>query len=232
MCQERVLVIVRAYNEEENIESVVSELMQHFNQYDCIVINDGSTDKTAELCRKKGFPLLDLPVNLGLTGAFRAGMKYALEMGYDYAVQFDGDGQHDPRYITPLLDNMHTTGADLVNGSRFMARVKRRNMRVIGGNILTLAIRVVCGQTITDPTSGLRIYNRDLIRFFARETHFSAEPDTLVYLILQGRKISEIPVEMNDRKGGVSYFNFARSIRFMLEMCLSILLIMRIKKRK
>jgi len=232
MSQDQLLVMVRAYNEEANIQSVIANLAQNYSQYDAIVINDGSTDRTAEICRAKGFPILDLPVNLGLTGAFRAGMKYALDMGYDYVVQIDGDGQHDPRYISVLFNTMRDTEADIVNGSRFMTRTRRHNLRILGSGILSGMIRMMCHQTITDPTSGLRIYNRAMIRFFACETHFSAEPDTLVYLMLQGRRIVEVPAEMNDRQGGASYFNLARSARFMLEMCLSILLIMPIKKRR
>ena len=99
----KVLVIIPAYNEEANIEMVVGELEEKYPQYDYLVVNDGSTDRTEEICREHGYNLLDLPVNLGLAGCFQAGMKYAYYRKYAYAIQFDGDGQHRPEYIEPMM---------------------------------------------------------------------------------------------------------------------------------
>ena len=120
----KLLIVIPAYNEAENIEMVIRELEETVPEYDYVVINDGSADRTAEICREKGFPLLDLPVNLGLTGAFQTGMRYACETGYDAAIQIDADGQHDPKYIPEIVRAMEEKEADLVIGSRFKTAKK------------------------------------------------------------------------------------------------------------
>ena len=126
----KVLVIIPAYNEEANIEMVVGELEEKYPQYDYLVVNDGSTDRTEEICREHGYNLLDLPVNLGLAGCFQAGMKYAYYQKYAYAIQFDGDGQHRPEYIEPMMQKM-TEGYDIVIGSRFVNQKKDFSFRMI-----------------------------------------------------------------------------------------------------
>ena len=120
----RVLVVIPAYNEAENIERVVDELITHYPELDYLIINDGSKDQTAEICRSRGYHLLDLPVNLGLAGCFQAGMKYACLKGYQYAIQFDGDGQHRPEYIESMRQKMDE-GYDIVIGSRFVDEKKK-----------------------------------------------------------------------------------------------------------
>ena len=114
-----VLVVIPAYNEEQNIERVVDNLVTNYPQFDYVVVNDGSRDSTAEICRKNGYNLLDLPVNLGLAGGFQAGLKYAWRNHYAYAIQFDGDGQHRPEYIEGMRRKMEE-GYDIVIGSRFV----------------------------------------------------------------------------------------------------------------
>ena len=120
----RVLVIIPAYNEEENIVRVVDNLINNYGQLDYVVINDGSRDNTAKLCREHGYNLVDLPVNLGLAGAFQAGMKYALVNDYDYAIQFDGDGQHNPQFIEGMEQMAEKDNLDIVIGSRFASEKK------------------------------------------------------------------------------------------------------------
>ena len=115
----KVLLIIPAYNEEANIQMVVEELRDHYPELDYVVVNDGSSDRTAQICRERGFNLLDLPVNLGLAGCFQTGMKYAYQEGYSYAIQFDGDGQHRPEFIGPMKEKMEQ-GFDIVIGSRFI----------------------------------------------------------------------------------------------------------------
>ena len=105
----KILIVIPAYNEEANIERVVKNLIDNYPQYDYVVVNDGSKDQTAEICKKNHFNLLDQPINLGLAGAFQTGMKYAYEMGYDAAIQFDGDGQHRPEYIEKMDMTIHVT---------------------------------------------------------------------------------------------------------------------------
>ncbi len=121
--REKVLIVIPAYNEEANIGTVVKELVQNYPEFDYIVVNDGSRDQTARICREHGYQLLDLPVNLGLAGCFQAGMKYAWQRGYSYAIQFDGDGQHRPEYIESMRKKMDE-GYEIVIGSRFINEKK------------------------------------------------------------------------------------------------------------
>ena len=157
-----LLIIIPAYNEEENIENVVNYIIQKYAQYDYIVVNDGSKDRTAEICKEKGYELLNLPVNLGLAGAFQAGLKYAYEKGYTYAIQFDADGQHRPEFIEPMLERIKE-GYDIVIGSRFVKQRKSGSMRMIGSRMLTIAIKITTGIRVADPTSGMRMFSKSMI---------------------------------------------------------------------
>ena len=153
----RILVIIPAYNEAENIERVVENLKLNYAQYDFIVVNDGSKDKTAEICRSHGYNLLDLPVNLGLSGAFQTGARYAHDHGYDAVLQFDGDGQHEPAYIAEMVRLMEQEDYDIVIGSRFLSKKKARTLRMLGSNLICASIHLTTGVRITDPTSGMRL---------------------------------------------------------------------------
>ena len=221
----QVLIIIPAYNEAESIERVVDNLIENYPQYDYIVINDGSTDATRKVCVRRGYNILDLPVNVGLSGAIKSGMRYANYYGYDYVVQIDGDGQHDPKYIDMMMVSMKTTEADIIIGSRFKTEKKPFNARMIGSQIITWAIRVTTkGKYIGDVTSGMRLFNKKMIKRFGYEMHYSPEPDTLAYLLNSGVKIEEVQVEMYERRAGVSYLNFKNSIWYMMKMMFSILL--------
>ena len=222
----KLLIVIPAYNEEGNIVHVVNELVAHYPQYDYVVVNDGSRDHTAALCRQNGFRLIDLPVNLGLAGAFQTGLRYAAENGYDCALQFDADGQHKPEYIQPMLDELES-GADIVIGSRFLTVKKPKSLRMLGSYLISWAIRLTTGQAICDPTSGMRMFNRRMVEEFA-----GPEPDTISYLIKNGAVVREIQVQMGERLTGTSYLNFTRSIQYMLKMGLSILLIQWFRKRE
>ena len=151
----KCLVIIPAYNEEENIVRVVENLKNNYPMYDYVVINDGSSDDTARLCRRKGYELVDLPVNLGLAGAFQTGLKYAWRKGYDYAIQFDADGQHRAEYIAPMLEKIQE-GYDIVIGSRFVTEKKPHSLRMIGSRLMAVATRLTTGQKGEAPTSGRR----------------------------------------------------------------------------
>ena len=157
---DKVLLVIPAYNEEKNIEKVVDRLQSEFQELDYIVVNDGSRDRTAAICREKGYHLLDLPVNLGLAGCFQAGMRYAYEKGYSYAIQFDGDGQHRPEYIAAMKERMDE-GYDIVIGSRFVEEKKDWSIRMIGSRLIGAAIFVTTGTRLTDPTSGCLLYTSD-----------------------------------------------------------------------
>ena len=219
-----VLVIIPAYNESANIETVVGRLNSICPDYDYVVVNDGSTDSTAEICRRCGFNLLDLPVNLGLAGGFQAGLRYAARYGYRYAIQIDGDGQHRPEYIRSMKEKMDE-GYDIVIGSRFVGEKKPFTMRMIGSRMIGFAIRLTTGKKIQDPTSGIRMFSRLMIEMFAYGLNFGPEPDTVSYLIRKGAKVAEVPVKMDERMGGVSYLTPLKSASYMIKMLVSILVI-------
>lgn len=228
----RILIIIPAYNEELNIERVVDNLIQNFPQYDYVVINDGSKDNTAQLCRKRGYNLIDLPINLGLTGAVQTGMRYAAQNGYDAAVQYDGDGQHRAEYIAKMAATMEKEKAEIVIGSRFVVKKKPHTLRMLGSNLISFIIKISTGQTITDPTSGMRLFSKNVLQEFACDMNYGPEPDTISYLIKQGVKVREVQVYMDERIAGESYLNIVRSIRYMVLMSFSILFIQGFRKRR
>lgn len=232
--ESKVLIMIPAYNEEESIEKVVDNLIRHYSEYDYVVINDGSSDNTRKVCHRRGYNLLDLPVNTGLSGAIKSGMRYANYYGYDYAVQIDGDGQHDPKYIRDLLDTMDRTGCDIVIGSRFKTQKKPGGMRMAGSRLISWAIRVTTGgKRIEDVTSGMRLFSKAMIKRFGYDIHYSPEPDTLAYLLNCGVKIEEVQVQMHERTAGTSmYRSFLASARYMLQMMFSIFLFQWVRKRK
>ena len=224
------ILIIPAYNEGKSIERVVRNVQENFPQYDYIVVNDGSIDNTAKVCMRNGFNFLDLPENVGLSGAFQAGMKYAYYNGYDCAVQYDGDGQHDARYIADMVALMEQGDYDIVIGSRFVEKKKPKTLRMLGSNLISAAIKLPTRCTVKDPTSGMRLYNRRMMKRHARMYEFGPEPDTLAFLARSGAKIGEVQVEMLERTAGESYLNFARSMRYMTRMCMSIFFIQWFRK--
>ena len=227
----KVLLVIPAYNEEKNIERVVKRLQEEFPELDYIVVNDGSRDRTASICREKGFHLLDLPVNLGLAGCFQAGMRYAYEKGYAYAIQFDGDGQHRPEYIAPMERKMRE-GYDIVIGSRFLEGKKDWSMRMIGSRMIGAAIRLTTGARLTDPTSGMRLFSRKMIEEFALNLNYGPEPDTISFLIKQGARVAEVPVIIDERTAGESYLKPLTAASYMARMLISILVIQNFRKRQ
>ena len=217
----KVLLIIPAYNEEGSLARTITELRECGAPVDFLVINDGSTDSTATICRENNYPFLDLPVNLGLAGAFQAGMKYAYKHDYDCAIQFDADGQHRPEYITKLAEA--TEEYDIVIGSRFVNEKKPFTLRMLGSWLITKAIKLTTGTAIKDPTSGMRAFNSNMIKKFATGLNYSPEPDTISFLIKKyGATICEIPVQMQERIAGESYLNLSKSIAYMTKMAISI----------
>lgn len=226
----RTLLIIPAYNEEGSLASTIESLKASSFDRDYLVINDGSKDRTAEICRENEYPFLDLPVNLGLAGAFQAGMKYAYRHHYDCAIQFDADGQHLPEYI-PLLEKAVQEN-DIAIGSRFVTKKKPSSMRMLGSNLIEVAIKLTTGETIKDPTSGMRAFNGRMIEQMAKGLNFGPEPDTVSYLIKRAdAKVVEVPVEMAERTAGESYLNLGNSAKYMLRMTVSILFMQVIRKR-
>lgn len=225
------LIIIPAYNEENNIVGVVEEITEKYPQYDYVVINDGSTDATRKVCVNNGINLLDLPINLGLSGAIRSGMRYANYYGYEYVVQLDGDGQHCPEYIADMLSCMERTGADIVIGSRFKTERKPVTARMIGSQIITYAIWITTGgKYIGDVTSGMRLFNKRMIKMFGYRINYRPEPDTLAFLLNQGVKIEEVQVSMRERVAGDSYLNLKNSFYYMLHVLFNILFFQWVRK--
>lgn len=227
----KVLIIIPAYNEAENIIGVIENLRNNYSMFDYVVINDGSKDNTAKICRQNHYNLVDLSVNLGLAGAFQTGMKYALYHDYDYAIQYDGDGQHNPEYIEGMVRRAEDAGLDIVIGSRFVSEKKPVNLRMVGNSLIELCIYITTGKKIKDSTSGMRLYSRRMINKLATSMNYGPEPDTVAFLIRCGAKVEEYQVHMNERTAGESYLNLSGSIKYMFHMCSSILIVQWFRKK-
>lgn len=227
----RILLILPAYNEEQTILQTVRQIQEttfpEGMEVDYIVINDGSTDGTAALCRQHQLKCLSLIQNLGIGGAVQTGYLYAARYEYDIAVQFDGDGQHDIRSLADLVKPVMEGRCDFSVGSRFLtgsSGFRSTALRRVGINYLSGVIRLVTGQKITDVTSGYRAGNRKVIQYFAHNYPVDyPEPESLVQLHKKGLTICEVPVNMFERSGGKSSINCFRSIYYMIKVTLAIL---------
>lgn len=219
----KLLIIIPAYNEAESLRGVIERLRSICPQYDYIIVNDGSTDGTEELCEKNGYNVINHTLNKGLAEAVRTGMKYALENGYDAALQFDADGQHLPEYINSMVNCMKESGCDIVIGSRFLNSKMPFRLRTLGGKIIFHAVRHAANAELSDPTSGMRMYSADIMSLFIENKHFTPEPDTLAFLIRMGADIREVKVTMEDRMAGQSYLTPINATKYMFKMIKSIL---------
>ncbi len=223
----RILVIIPAFNEERNIGAVISEVYEKSPGYDIIVINDHSTDKTSEEARRMGnVRVVDLPYNLGIGGAVQTGLIFADRNGYDYAVQVDGDGQHDPAEIDYLLYELKTKRYDMVIGSRFAGRESYRSTatRRTGIRVFALLYRILLGLKITDATSGFRAYNRKCISLLAGNYPDDyPEPEVVMILGRKGFCIGEAGVSMRERMYGKSSITPLKSLYYMVKVIMSII---------
>lgn len=222
----KVLVIIPAYNEQENIFSTI-ECAKKYN-YDVCVVNDCSTDDTYRICSKdKDIAVISLSFNLGIGGAVQTGYLYAYENGYDYAIQLDGDGQHNPYYIDVLLRQLQMENADMAIGSRFLKKdgFQSTKMRRIGIKFFSCLIWMLYHYRIYDTTSGFRLVNRKLIQLFAKRYPIDyPEPETNAALIRKKYKIVECPVIMHERFGGESSIKALGSFWYMLKVTFAILI--------
>ncbi len=220
------LIIIPAYNESECIERTVKDIQKCAQGFDYVIINDCSTDHTKEICEKNGFHLINLPINLGIGGAVQTGYRYAYENGYDIAVQFDGDGQHDASFLIQMADTLQKEKADMVIGSRFIEKVGFQSslIRRVGIVYFTRLIKLLTGTTITDPTSGLRMINRSVIKIFANDYPKDyPEPESVVAVLKNKKIVKEMPVVMRERQGGTSSIGSLKSIYYMIKVTLAIL---------
>ena len=221
------LIIIPAYNEEENIERTVNAIQKSAQGFDYVIINDCSTDNTRKICEEKEFNIVNLPINLGIGGAVQTGYKYAYENGYDVAVQVDGDGQHDPEFLNTMADYLIEHQVDMVIGSRFIEKKGFQSSitRRMGIQFFSKLIKVLTGKTITDPTSGLRMIGRNVMEIFSRDyPRDYPEPESIVAVLRKNMKIEEIPVVMLERQGGVSSISPKKSIYYMIKVTLAILI--------
>lgn len=221
------LIIIPAFNEQECIKDTVEMIRREAPDFDYVVINDHSTDNTLNILKQNQINYINLPANLGIGGAVQTGYLYAYENGYDTAVQVDADGQHDPKYLSMMLDTMKKENADMIIGSRFIENKGFQSTfaRRIGITYFTKLIHMLTGTTITDPTSGLRMGNRKVIELFARDyPRDYPEPESVVTLLKKGMNVKEVPVMMRERQGGVSSINLKKSIYYMVKVTIAILI--------
>ena len=220
------LIIVPAYNEEENIEHTVEDILGKSKHFDYVVINDCSTDRTKEICESHQYNIINLPINLGSGVAVQTGYQYAAEHGYDMAVQVDGDGQHDPEFLEKMADYLEKNQLDMVIGSRFIEKegFQSSGLRRVGIRFFTRLIRLLTGKTITDPTSGLRMIGKNVLEMFAKDYPKDyPEPESVVAVLMRGLKVEEIPVIMREREGGVSSISLKNSVYYMIKVPLAII---------
>jgi glycosyltransferase involved in cell wall biosynthesis len=222
-----MLIVIPAYNEQNNILGVIGDVRATLPGADILVVNDCSVDATARKAREAaGVQVVDLPCNLGIGGAVQTGFKYARDRGYDYMVQVDGDGQHLPGEVNKLTAAMAATGSDMVIGSRFLdVRSFRTSwQRRIGIKIFQQLFRLLLGLTITDGTSGFRLYNRKSIEVLAR--YYASdypEPDAIVLLHAHGLTVTEAGVAMRARESGRSSITAIKSPYYMAKVTLAII---------
>ena len=231
---EKILIIIPAYNEEECIldtyEKIIDYNDKYSTNYDVIVINDCSTDNTLKICNENNIPVISLIHNLGIGGAVQTGYKYAYENNYDIALQYDGDGQHDINYVKTICDPIIRGEADFVIGSRFVesgtSEFQSSSARRLGIKIISNTIKLVTRKRIYDVTSGFRAADRKVIADFAKSYPVDyPETITNTELLKKNYRVKEVPVSMNERMGGVSSINSWKSIYFMINVVLSVLVI-------
>ena len=225
----KVLIIIPAYNEEANILQVCKKIKEYDEKLDYVVINDASIDNTLKICKENHLNHIDLIHNLGIGGAVQTGYKYAYQNNYDIAIQFDGDGQHDENYIENLCKPIIEGKCNLCIGSRYLddttSGFKSTFMRRLGKDILSYILRITCHKKITDPTSGFRAVDKQIIQLFANDypTDYP-EPESIVTILKQGYKVEEIPVNMKERMGGKSSIRIWKSVHYMIKVSLAIII--------
>lgn len=224
------LVIVPAYNEEKNIGHVLHEIAKHNPNVDMLVINDGSEDQTEQVVKSLGIEVLSHCSNLGYSGAILSGLKYAMIMNYNYVVQFDGDGQHDPKEIHRLIAATLSENVDIVIGSRFLEANDYNHgiLRRMGSSLFTAIIKLMTRENITDPTSGLQILHKNVFSYYVLSGNYPEYPDANILILISkiGFKIKEVPVIMHERLSGVGmHASMISNIKYMISMSYSIFLL-------
>ena len=223
----RRVAIVPAFNEEHTVPTVIDEIRAFDAGLDIVVIDDGSSDRTAEVAAGKGAHVLRLPFNLGIGGAVQTGFRYAYENGFDLAVRVDGDGQHDPAQLGKVVEPVLRGEADIVVGSRFAGEggdgYRSSRSRRIGIRILATVVSWIVGQRVTDPTSGFQALNRRGVTLFARDyPHDYPEVEATVMVFRHQLRLAEVPVAMRERARGKSSISALGSIYYMAKVLLAL----------
>lgn len=225
----KILLVIPCFNEQGNVQHVIQDIEQNYPTYDYIVVNDGSTDNTKEILEKNGIRHISLPVNCGLAAAFQTGVLWALraDAHYDAICQFDADGQHLPQFLAEMIKEMEEDNADIVIGSRFLnqPKVKEPVHKKACRKLISAVIFCLTGTIITDPTSGLRMYRDTVWDVFEKDDNAAPEPDTLVYFMKNKFRVKEIAVQMNERTFGKSYLTITKSMKYMMNVVSSMLLV-------
>lgn len=221
----RKLIIIPAFNEEKNLVSLIASITELGNEYDYVIINDGSTDNTQNICLTEKLNVINLPINSGIGVAVQTGYKYAINNNYDIAIQIDGDGQHDVNYLNKVVEPIEKGEADIVIGSRFVERegFQSSGARRVGIRIISILIFICTGIKIKDVTSGFRAANRQFIQVFSNDySKDYPEPEAIVTTRMYGGRILEVPVIMKERINGVSSINLRKSFYYMVKVSLAI----------
>jgi glycosyltransferase involved in cell wall biosynthesis len=228
LSNKKILAIVPAFNECGNIGRTVEEIRKKAQGADILVIDDGSSDATAEEARRAGGMVISLPFNLGIGAAVQTGFQFAQKYQYDIAVQIDGDGQHDPAYLDKIVEPIRLDEADMVVASRFLERTggfRSSFSRRVGINFFVHLINLLTGVKISDPTSGFRAYNKKLIALFSEYyPHDFPEPEAIVVAQQAGARFIEISVVMRAREAGNSSIRYFKTLYYMVKVTLAILL--------
>jgi glycosyltransferase involved in cell wall biosynthesis len=222
----RRAAIVPALNEEHTVQRVIDELRAFDAGLDVVVIDDGSTDRTAAVAAARGAVVLQLPFNLGIGGAVQTGFRYAYEQGYDVVVRVDGDGQHDPAQLGAVRAPVLAGEADIAVGSRFAGEkggYRSSRSRRLGIHLLAVVVSRIVGRRVTDTTSGFQAVNRRGIALFARDyPHDYPEVEATVMVARHRLRMVEVPVSMRERGGGRSSITAVRSVYYMIKVLLAV----------
>ncbi len=225
-----ILVVIPAFDEERRVEEVIRGVRQRLAHVRILVVDDGSSDRTAAVSREAGACVLSHPFNLGVGTALQSGYKYAVRQGFKYVIQLDGDGQHPPSFLPAFVDKLKATEADLIIGSRFL---RGRNdhvsfIRWVGNTLFAKLVSALIRERLTDPTSGYRALKSTALQFCVGDTYAFDYPDAdfLLALHRSGYRIEEIPIEAAPRKGGASQHSGLKPIYYVIKMFLSIFITM------
>jgi glycosyltransferase involved in cell wall biosynthesis len=218
---EKLLVVIPAYNEEENIGKVLKEIKKDIKGADILVINDCSKDKTREIVEKNGVRCITNVFNMRYAMAVQTGIKYARDNGYDYVIQMDADGQHIASEAEKLYKEIKKSNTDIIIGSRYLKDTGYPCplFRRIGTNLFAGIIRLFCGVKIADPLSGFQCLNKNVINYYAEMGNYPEYPDAglIIEMLLKGYKIKEVPVKMRLRENGVSmHSGIFKPIKYMI----------------